>query len=449
MDLLVDTMLGMHTSGACVVIVAASVGLWLAAFSRFQLVGHGLLIAVYGLQSMPGVLIKALPALEQAGAGQKLNGTQETVVGGAIFLICWGALSLGGLSVLRLAGSSRLQAPSCHLATRWRLDSYKRAGTLGIVMFAMTGIPGLPSTVNVGFSLGWNIVIIAMGLYCRHLPLDNGRRAWAVSLVILGVAAAARLSLTGFLGYSVVDVLLFLHIAGAGRKLLLAHVVGLLVAAIVAIVVGVGYMSLRDDIRGIAWQGTDLTNRQKLIAVTELASNGELEVTTEDDLVLLAGRLNLSAIAGYVALNPPDSTALERVDGLPRIASALVPRFFWPNKPETAGGGDMVTALTGFRFAEYTSVGLGVPAHLLAKFGLPVMVLFYIALGWFLAWPVLRLRQRLSSEIASWLLCLVVARSQNLTEMANGLLAASVVGIVLTIRFSAKAGLLSRGRESC
>ncbi|MFV9507876.1 MAG: hypothetical protein AB4911_25280 [Oscillochloridaceae bacterium umkhey_bin13] len=67
------------------------------------------------------------------------------------------------------------------------------------------------------------------------------------------------------------------------------------------------------------------------------------------------------------------------------LAVSLVPRFFWPDKPQIVGGSSFVTRFTGIEFAEGTSVGLPYQFELYANGGVPVVVLGLFALGWLTA----------------------------------------------------------------
>jgi hypothetical protein len=57
---------------------------------------------------------------------------------------------------------------------------------------------------------------------------------------------------------------------------------------------------------------------------------------------------------------------------------AVIPRALWPDKPVTAGSGNLVSRFTGIQFAQGTSVGIGQVMEWYVNFGTAGVV------GWFL-----------------------------------------------------------------
>jgi hypothetical protein len=64
---------------------------------------------------------------------------------------------------------------------------------------------------------------------------------------------------------------------------------------------------------------------------------------------------------------------------------SLVPRAVWPNKPMSAGSGDLVSRYTGLRFAEGTSVGIGQVLEFYINFGTIGVFLGLFAFGMLLS----------------------------------------------------------------
>jgi len=64
---------------------------------------------------------------------------------------------------------------------------------------------------------------------------------------------------------------------------------------------------------------------------------------------------------------------------------SLVPRAFWPEKPVYAGSPQIVAKMTGLRLAPKTSFGVGNVMEFQINFGIPGVVIGFLALGWIIA----------------------------------------------------------------
>src|SRR5262249_2584933 len=60
---------------------------------------------------------------------------------------------------------------------------------------------------------------------------------------------------------------------------------------------------------------------------------------------------------------------------------ALIPRVVWPDKPQWAGSGSLVSRFTGLKFARGTSVGIGHVMELYVNFGTTGVLVGYLVLG--------------------------------------------------------------------
>jgi len=60
---------------------------------------------------------------------------------------------------------------------------------------------------------------------------------------------------------------------------------------------------------------------------------------------------------------------------------ALIPRALWPEKPITAGSGNLVSRYTGIDFASGTSVGVGQVMEFYLNFGTPGVLIGFIIMG--------------------------------------------------------------------
>ena len=113
------------------------------------------------------------------------------------------------------------------------------------------------------------------------------------------------------------------------------------------------------------------------------------------DLDALSERLNQNLFIGLSASRLHDGE-VQYLNGQSVVNGvlALVPRAFWPDKPVTGGGGNIVADMTGLQLNEDTSWGVGNVMEFYNNFGMPGLIVGFIALGWLIATLDLRLRRR-------------------------------------------------------
>jgi hypothetical protein len=63
-----------------------------------------------------------------------------------------------------------------------------------------------------------------------------------------------------------------------------------------------------------------------------------------------------------------------------------VPRALWPDKPDVAGSGTLVSEYTGLTFAEGTSVGVGHVLEAYINFGPLGVLVVFVVIGGILVW---------------------------------------------------------------
>ena len=81
------------------------------------------------------------------------------------------------------------------------------------------------------------------------------------------------------------------------------------------------------------------------------------------------GRLNQNGLVGAAVVNLSANQDYANGETLWMAVLAMIPRALWPDKPISAGSGDLVTRFTGITFGEGTSVGIGSVMELYANFG--------------------------------------------------------------------------------
>jgi hypothetical protein len=86
-------------------------------------------------------------------------------------------------------------------------------------------------------------------------------------------------------------------------------------------------------------------------------------------LLAIDERLNQNGLVGAAVVNLSANQDYAKGETLWMAVLAMIPRALWPEKPVSAGSGDLVTRFTGIVFADGTSVGIGSVMELYANFG--------------------------------------------------------------------------------
>jgi hypothetical protein len=94
----------------------------------------------------------------------------------------------------------------------------------------------------------------------------------------------------------------------------------------------------------------------------------------------LDGRLNQNRLVG-AAVSRHDDGLADFAYGATVPLWAFIPRAIWAGKPIVGGGGQVVSDFTGLQFGEGTSVGAGQVLEFYVNFGIPGVVIGFLALG--------------------------------------------------------------------
>jgi hypothetical protein len=143
----------------------------------------------------------------------------------------------------------------------------------------------------------------------------------------------------------------------------------------------VTYMRDRADIREVVWSGSSLSDRMSRVMAT-LSDTEWFDPRNVDHLRRIDERLNQNFLIGASVKNIEDGGA-DFARGATVIDAALgvVPRALWPNKPVSAGSGDLVSIHTGIRFDRNTSVGIGQVMESYINFGTVGVVIGFLLMG--------------------------------------------------------------------
>ncbi|MBW4646738.1 MAG: hypothetical protein KME23_27755 [Goleter apudmare HA4340-LM2] len=143
----------------------------------------------------------------------------------------------------------------------------------------------------------------------------------------------------------------------------------------------VNYLRDRNEIRATVWGEQSAQNRIEQLQQT--VTNFELfDPFNQKHLELVDLRMNQNALVGR-AVRYISSGKAEYAGGetLEQAAIAVIPRILWPDKPVTAGSGDIVSRYTGMKFAVGTSVGVGAVLEFYLNFGSLGVVLGFVVFG--------------------------------------------------------------------
>ncbi|HUP90125.1 MAG TPA: hypothetical protein VM100_12260 [Longimicrobiales bacterium] len=143
----------------------------------------------------------------------------------------------------------------------------------------------------------------------------------------------------------------------------------------------VTYMRDRTDIRATVWGGQRAGARVGQLSTT-LRDFDWFDPGDAEHWARVNSRLNQNVLVGYAVKNLQDETVdyaygKTVVDGV----LSLIPRAIWPQKPQTAGSGTVVTDYTGIKFARGTSVGVGQVMEFYINFGTLGVIIGFLLVG--------------------------------------------------------------------
>lgn len=249
---------------------------------------------------------------------------------------------------------------------------------LYLVVFPLAGyLPSMTAFVSTGSM----VAVVAMSLKCWgawHRGREPTMWAWVAATAVLPLITVLG---QGFLGYGFAAMLtIFAFVASFYRPRSIVVIAGVLLLYL-GLSVYVTYMRDRRDIRAVVWTGGGMSERIGQIAgtVTTIEWFDPRDLRHLDRIDL---RLNQDYLMGAaVAYLAGGSTQFAYGGTVWDAMIALVPRAIWPNKPEIAGSGNLVSDYTGMRFAADTSVGIGHVMEAYVNFGRTGVIVCFLVLG--------------------------------------------------------------------
>jgi hypothetical protein len=190
------------------------------------------------------------------------------------------------------------------------------------------------------------------------------------------------LLLGGFLSYGSAAIIIVCSVLTISTRSYRRVVFGIAVFLFLSLSVFVNYFQHRNNIRNEVWGGAPLEAR--IDSVIDTGRDFELiDPTNHTHLIALDQRLNQNYFVGLAAKR----IQLGQVDYLKGDSVregflALIPRAFWPEKPVFAGSPQIVSKMTGLRLSRNTSFGVGNVMEFQINFGIPGVIVGFLALGW-------------------------------------------------------------------
>lgn len=257
--------------------------------------------------------------------------------------------------------------------------AYVLAGLVVHVILApiARGVPSVSALVATGSTL----VVVGICLKCWDAwHRGDRRRVWfwlAASTTMPFITVATQ----GFLGYgmaAMMTVLAFVAVFYTPRWKVLIFAS---VLAYVGLSIYVTYMRDRGDIRALVWNGGSMGDRVDQV----LGTVGQIEwfdIRDDRHLWRVDERLNQNFLVGSAVGHLANGFVPYAGGATIRDAVlAVVPRAIWPDKPMSAGSGDLVSIYTGITFSKETSVGVGQLMEFYINFGTAGVVLGFLILG--------------------------------------------------------------------
>ena len=379
-------------------LMLAGIGVWIVAgivlfeFRRRRGVeGSGLLyshvLTLAAIHCLPAIA-SLLPAMYQRDPNAVALGLVESAYGIA-------ALVAGSLITTLHLARGRRPMPAARAAEPLLAMFYIAAGLLSYFLMLIPQLR-LP-TLRAVISTGQQLMIVGLCLVCWHAW--RTRRPQHLLLAVVATLGLPFLTIihSGYLSYGAVAMLAVLVFLGSlARARRRVAVTGILVAY-VAMSFYVSYMRDRDEIRETVWGGRSLGDRIEKLAET-FGSFEWLDLSDPMHLWLVEIRLNQNYLVGVAVVRLGETGDFAYGSTLFDTLLALVPRAVWPDKPVTAGSGDLVSRFTGLRFGEDTSVGIGQVMEFYVNFGTPGVVVGFLVLGAFMTWLDWRARRCLDVE---------------------------------------------------
>ncbi|GAX42124.1 hypothetical protein NIES4075_31240 [Tolypothrix sp. NIES-4075] len=351
-----------------------------------KLPGVGLpLIYLFNLSMnhLLGAMLYAFPWYAPKSAYNLSQGASLTNTSVGFQQSVYGIIGFGLGSIIFAPWMLKIFKPNSHVKVlkQFNLNLPKTYIVLGLLFyFVLSPINRIPSLAAVT-SFGLTVFSVGLCLGCWKAWCMNDKKSFSLWLLTACSMPVFSLLNGGFLSFGI-----------AGFSIVLMFVLSfyrprwkLLIIGLLAIVLGlsffVTYFRDRDQLRAKIGSGAGIESR--IEQVWQMVSTFEFFNPWEQKhLEIIEGRLNINTIVG-LGVNRISYGTADFVYGetLEQAALATVPRILWPNKPVSAGSGDMATRFAGLKLEGTTSIGIGNVAEFYFNFGTLGVVLGLFSFG--------------------------------------------------------------------
>ena len=238
------------------------------------------------------------------------------------------------------------------------------------------------SSISAAVDKGGGIWMLGVLLGLRAAFQHGDRKRIAIWLGALMVYPILMLLLGGFLSYGSAAIVVVSSALTISTRSYWRVMVGTAVFVFLSLSIFVNYFQHRSNIREQVWGGAPLETR--IDSVMDVFREFEwLDLTNRRHLNALDQRLNQNYFVGLAARRIEQGQAdyLHGASVWEGVLS-LVPRALWPEKPVSAGSPEIVSKMTGLRLSRTTSFGVGNVMEFQINFGIPGLIVGFLALGW-------------------------------------------------------------------
>jgi hypothetical protein len=277
-----------------------------------------------------------------------------------------------------VTGSRKHSSASSHVLDRRLPKAYVVFGAISFMALSI-GLGGLPSATAV-LSTGQQLVVAGLGLCCWQAWKERNYKMLQFWLAMALLMPFITIVTRGFIGYGAAaafSVIVFISSFVRSRVLILA---GGIVLGYLGLSVFVTYMRDRGEIRDVVWGGQSLHDRIDRVA-TSISNFEWFDPSNDEHLKRVDNRLNQSYLVGLGVSRLSDVGGYGHGATLWEALLALIPRALWPDKPVSAGSGNLVSEYTGVQYAAGTSVGIGQVMEFYVNFGTLGVVMGFVVMG--------------------------------------------------------------------
>lgn len=244
--------------------------------------------------------------------------------------------------------------------------------------FAGAGFPMSAAVLEAGRSLG--LAVVCLG---AAAAVFNGR-GWRRWMAVAALVPVYYLAGFGFVSYSFLfaTVLASFWLAvlkKGGRTGWLGSAACIVAACYLVLTLFVAWMSIRDEIRQIVWEGSGGSIVDAMSRAARMVEPFSPWDFTALDLINI--RLNLPLFIGrMIDWHASHPELREYGATLITIPLVFLPRFLWPGKPER-GGSDFMELHTGMVLSDDTTFGTGSVFEFFVNFGYVGVFVSLLAVG--------------------------------------------------------------------